>query len=200
MNITTIVSPHGTNMYLISDNGAGIVIDPADGIEKVIDRAASNGITIKHALVTHSHFDHIGGVAALCRMGATLYMSRTDYELVKFDGGRSLFGAPKEAFTPDVYINDGDTLSLIGHEFKIISTPGHTPGGVCFCMDGEHLFSGDTLFMMSIGRTDFEYGSYEQLSESIVNKLFVLDGNIKVYPGHGDPTTIDHERKYNRYV
>ena len=111
-----------------------------------------------------------------------------------------LFGLPDTTPpTYDLYVNDGDVLSVGNLEIKVIHTPGHTEGGVCYLIDGK-LFSGDTLFRECVGRTDLFGGNFKKLSDSIKNKLFKLDGKIEVYPGHGETTTIEHEKKYNEIV
>ena len=101
-----------------------------------------------------------------------------------------------EHFTPDVTVSGGETLDVAGIAVKVMHTPGHTAGGVCYIAE-DCIFSGDTLFELSYGRTDFPTGSFKELKNSIVNKLFALKGDYKVFPGHGAPTTLQFEREHN---
>lgn len=188
-----------TNVYVLSENGTAAVIDPSDDVQGVLRFLQNRNLRVKYALVTHGHFDHIGGVYALQKNGATVYMSKEDYNLVDFTDTNSLFGAPKEKFTPDVYVRDGDELDILGHSVRVISAPGHTPGGVCYIFDDSKIFTGDTLFRHSVGRTDFPHGDFAELKKS-VKKLFALTGDYTVFPGHGESTTLDFERANNLYV
>ncbi len=122
-----------------------------------------------------------------------------DYKLVDELNAMFVGDASGLRFTPDVTVRDGDVIEINGHNFEVISTPGHTPHGVCFVTDGEKIFTGDTLFRLSIGRTDFTLGNKPELIKT-VKMLFALDGDYEVFPGHGEPTTLDYERKNNPYV
>lgn len=199
MEIFTLeLGPCATNTYLIADNGVAIVVDPSCDAEYISSFAESKGANIKLVLVTHAHFDHIGAVGELQRLGAEVYISSTDYELIDFDNNDMLFGT-NTFFGADRFVKDGDEFMFADRSFKVVATPGHTPGGVCYIMDGRYIFSGDTLFRCGIGRTDFPFGSYAELISS-VNKLFALDGEFEVLPGHGEKSTLDYERKNNPYV
>ena len=148
-------------------------------------------------LLTHAHFDHIGAAAALQREGAQIVLHRDDVKLIKsFQNLSVLAGVKVEHFTPDVTVAGGETLDVAGVSVKVIHTPGHTAGSVCY-VAGDVIFSGDTLFALSYGRTDFPTGSFAQLKNSVVNKLFALEGDYKVLPGHEGPTTLDYERAHN---
>ncbi|MCH5162617.1 MAG: MBL fold metallo-hydrolase [Clostridiales bacterium] len=191
-----------TNTYIIENNGEAIVVDPGCDVGKIDIALKEINAVPKYVIITHTHFDHVGGVSALQKMGAKVYVSSVDYKLLK-DADfyiRLGFGdEPVESFDADVEVNDGDVFTLLGHEFKVLATPGHTPGGVCYIMDGTSIFSGDTLFRLCIGRTDFPQSSHSEMMSSI-KKLFALDGNYDVYPGHDKATTLDFERKYNPYA
>lgn len=192
------LGPCLTDTYIIIEKGEAVVIDPASDAEIVIDYAKTHGAEIKHVLLTHGHFDHIGAVSQIqkqCR--AKVYMSKTDYD--KISELNSYFGETVDPFVLDVALKEGDELSLCGHDFMIIETPGHTPGGLCYITYGKTIFSGDTLFFGSIGRTDFPLGDHSALISS-VKRLFALEGDYSVRPGHGGDTTLDRERKYNPYV
>lgn len=189
-----------TNTYIIEENGGAIVIDPGCDVQKIMATLQSENISPKYVLITHGHFDHVGGVAALQDMGAKVYAPSVDYKLlVDTDFTLGLDDEIVTPFSADVEVNDGDEFTLLGHEFKAMATPGHTLGGACYIMDGKAIFSGDTLFRLSIGRTDLPYADNTAMAQSL-NKLFLLDGDYDVFPGHSRPTTIAFERKYNPYA
>lgn len=196
--ITLITSVCRTNTYILIDNGGAIVIDPGDSAETILKILNDRNVKLECVLITHGHYDHIGATAELQQNGAIVYMSETDHALVDFDK-QGLFGAPNARFDVDVHVSDGYKFEIIGHAFKVISTPGHTPGGVCFVMDDRIIFSGDTLFRSSVGRTDFPFADHTKLMTS-VKKLFALPHDYVVYAGHGPMTTLDFERKFNPYV
>ncbi len=196
--ITLITSVCQTNTYILIDNGEAVVIDPGDNADAILKIIHDRNAQPKHVLITHGHYDHIGAAAELQKSGALLYMSQTDHALVDFDE-QGLFGAPRGKFDLDVPVSDGKILNIIGHDFKVISTAGHTPGGVCYVMDDRVIFSGDTLFRSSVGRTDFPFADSSALKAS-VKKLFALPHDYTVCAGHGPKTTLDFERKYNPYV
>lgn len=188
-----------TNTYLIIDNGEAVAVDPGAEPDKIADEIKNRGAVLKHILLTHAHFDHVGAVAALKKWsGATVYMSKIDLEL--YDEictiGESMFVEP---FDVDVGLNDGDALSLIGHEFRVVGTPGHTPGSLCFVLDGKTMFTGDTLFKLHVGRTDFIGGDRRAQIASLA-KLFAFPDDCEVLPGHEGPTTLFFERDNNPYA
>lgn len=191
-----------TDTYLIVEGESAIVIDPADDFERISLYLSKLGATAKYVLITHAHFDHVGAVAKFAASGAKVYISQKDYDLlVKSDFYLNIgyFDKRVESFAADILVCDGDKFKLCNHDFTVISTPGHTLGGVCYIMDNNCIFSGDTLFRLSIGRTDFPFCSHSDLIKSI-KRLFALDGDYVVYPGHGASTTLDFERKNNPYV
>ena len=153
-------------------------------------------------LLTHGHFDHIWGANELRRLsGAKIYAYEGEKELCE-DAGKNVSrdaGRP-ETVRADFYEKDGALLELGGFSLKLIATPGHTGGSCCYYLEEEKiLFSGDTLFEGSVGRTDFPTGSMGSLVRSIKERLLVLPDDVTVYPGHGDSTTIGDEKKYNPY-
>lgn len=186
-----------TDTYVVINGGRAFVVDPGADAERIIAAAEAEGAKIEWVLLTHAHFDHIGAAAALQREGAQIILHRDDVKLIKsFQNLSVLAGVKVEHFTPDVTVAGGETLDVAGVSVKVIHTPGHTAGSVCY-VAGDVIFSGDTLFALSYGRTDFPTGSFAQLKNSVVNKLFALEGDYKVLPGHEAPTTLDYERAHN---
>lgn len=175
------------------------IIDSGGEFEIINDALGKHGAKLKYILNTHAHFDHVmGEKEAQERTGLPVYVHEDDKILLENLKRQAAFFRIGEAEAPEnIKTFDENTVFKLGNqEIKVIHTPGHTPGSVCFLV-GDALISGDTLFYGSIGRTDFEGGSFAQISDSIQNKLFKLDENITVYPGHDAQTTIGYEKKYN---
>lgn len=194
------IYPQGfaANSYLLTqDEKTAVVIDPAQ--PRIADEAKRRGLTVTHVLLTHGHFDHIGGCAALQAEGAKVGCLAKEAPLALGKNNMAdYFGGHVPPFSVDFTFGDGDILSLDGMQFLVIATPGHTAGGACFCV-GDHLFTGDTLFAGDIGRSDLPTGSGAQLTES-VKKLYALQGDFTVCPGHGEDTTLEYERHNNGWV
>lgn len=194
------IYPQGfaANSYLLTqDEKTAVVIDPAQ--PRIADEAKGRGLTVTHVLLTHGHFDHIGGCAALQAEGAKVGCLAKEAPLALGKNNMAdYFGGHVPLFSVDFTFGDGDILSLDGMQFLVIATPGHTAGGACFCI-GDHLFTGDTLFAGDIGRSDLPTGSGAQLTES-VRKLYALQGDFTVCPGHGEDTTLEYERHNNGWV
>lgn len=194
------IYPQGfaANSYLLTqDEKTAVVIDPAQ--PRIADEAKGRGLTVTHVLLTHGHFDHIGGCAALQAAGAKVGCLAKEAPLALGKNNMAdYFGGHVPPFSVDFTFGDGDILSLDGMQFLVIATPGHTAGGACFCI-GDHLFTGDTLFAGDIGRSDLPTGSGAQLTES-VRKLYALQGDFTVCPGHGEDTTLEYERHNNGWV
>ena len=199
------ISPRGfgANTYVITaDNKEAIVIDPAQN--RIESELLKLGLTAKYVLLTHCHFDHVGGVSALQASGAKVLCSEKEKPLIGSSADLfDAFGAPRETFYVDETLIDGEKRTLCGIEIEVILTSGHTAGGACYLMgdtDGKkYLFTGDTLFAGSIGRTDFPTGNIGELRASL-RKLAKLDGDIAVYPGHEEETTIERERNTNPFM
>ena len=196
MNIKTMqVGPLGTNCYLLEDEASGgaAVIDPGGDGGRILARAQADGVAIRLILLTHAHFDHTGGVAELHRAlpEAPVYLHPADAALLGSDVFPSL-GAPTVPY------GDGDVVKLGSLDILVLHTPGHTPGGVCLLV-GDALFTGDTLFQGSMGRIDFEGGSYEDIMASLA-RLARLPGDFRVFPGHMGPSTLERERNTNYYL
>jgi len=200
VNVLTLqVGAFGVNCYIVYKTGEAVVIDPGEDYERIVQLALEKGLTIKAVLLTHGHFDHIGAVEKLRLAGAKVYISREDSEMLN-DGNKNVAYICGFDFSPtraDCFYDD--TLDICSIHFEVLKTPGHTPGGVCLLTENL-LFSGDTLFCQSIGRSDFPGGNMAVLKESIKNKLFALPDDTVVYPGHNQPTTIGDEKKYNPFL
>lgn len=186
------------NSYLITADGkSAVAVDPAQ--PRILDEAKKRGLEVKYVLLTHGHFDHIGGCAALQAAGAKVGCLEAERALAT--GKNNLaeeFGVPMSAFTVDFTFRDGDQLDLCGIHVRVVATPGHTSGGACF-IAGDRLFTGDTLFAGDVGRTDLPTGSGAALTASL-KKLYALEGDFVVCPGHGEDSTLSYERQFNGYI
>ena len=189
-----------TNCYIIQDENSKetIVIDPAGEVDKIIEMLDILQAKLKYIYLTHCHGDHIGGVTELKqRYGGQIIIERKDAENI-LNPNISLttyIGFPNLTLEADARVDDGDLLHLGELEFKVLHTPGHTEGGSCiYCESEKLLFSGDTLFRGTWGRTDVPTGSFEDIINSITEKLMILPDETIVYPGHGKSTMIKEEK------
>ena len=193
--------PLNVNTYFLVNEGTktAVVIDGGENYKLIKQTEEKYGFKIKAVLLTRAHFDHAGNANKLQDDGAKIYISEKDAPKLS-DGGNlaSDFGRHFESFIPDVLFRDGDTLDIEGIEIKVILTPGHTDGSACFIV-GNAIFTGDTLFHECVGRTDFKTGSSKDMIAS-VKRLFALQGDYVVYPGHDEFTTLDYERKHNIFA
>lgn len=192
-----------TNTYILDlGSGFGAIVDPGGDCGRITAFLSSRGLSAEAVLLTHAHFDHAGAAACLQRKGAKIYVHTADVGLLQSDGNlAAVFGEPFETFQPDVTVSGGDTLTLGDTVFTVLHTPGHTAGSVCYVAEKEHvIFSGDTLFYLSAGRTDFPTGSGRQMLHSLRDVLFRLDGDYTVYPGHDRATTLHFEKEHNPYA
>ena len=190
-----------TNCYFLESEKAAIVIDPGYKRESILTFLNENEGKERLILLTHGHFDHIGGADYLRQeTGVKIGIGALDVPALSDDVLNCAvnFKRKLEPFTADFEYLDGDVIKVGDIELKVISTPGHTVGGVSF-LCGNNLFSGDTLFKTSVGRTDFEGGSFEELEKSI-KKLYTLPDETVIYAGHGESSTIGFEKKYNPFV
>jgi glyoxylase-like metal-dependent hydrolase (beta-lactamase superfamily II) len=199
-----IVGPLSSNCYIVWDQetSQGIVIDPGDDPDKILERIKKNKIKIEKILVTHSHFDHIGAISALKKeLNVDFLAHEEDLFFIEEekDAAKRLGVDIDQPPKPDRFIKDGEIISVGRFNLKVLHTPGHSPGGVCYLYD-KILFSGDTLFQGSIGRTDLRKGSLNDLIKSIKNRLYHLPDDTVVYTGHGPLTTIGYEKKFNAFV
>ncbi|MCL2050799.1 MAG: MBL fold metallo-hydrolase [Lachnospiraceae bacterium] len=194
-----------TNCYFLENESGSeaIVFDPADRGEYIFEKLKDKGQKIAGIFLTHGHFDHILGANKLRDLsGAKIYAYCAEKEVCedRVKNASAAIGNPCTV-AADEYINDGDEINLAGMNLRVIATPGHTVGSACYYLADEGiLFSGDTLFEESVGRTDLPTGNMNTLVKSIREKLFTLPDETKVYPGHGEPTTIGNEKQYNPFA
>ena len=198
-----VIGMIATNCYLLEDEASGemVVIDPADHCDELIRAIDERGGNLVCILLTHGHYDHIMGVAELCeRYHPIVCASEKELKLIadpslNLSANHGLTIAP---FTVDHALEDGDFIKIGKNWIRFFLTPGHTAGSGCYIVD-DNIFSGDTLFCTSIGRTDFPTSSMRDMMQS-VTRLKNLEGDFNVYPGHDVFTTLDKERKYNPFM
>ena len=195
-----IVGPIQTNCYIVRRKGSAscFVVDPGANDAKVLGKLHGMEAVLEAILITHWHPDHIGAAGELRQLtGARIIIGAND--AAGLNGTKDRFGMladrPEGFRSADITLTDGQEETFAGIRVRAIETPGHTSGGMCYLLcDHATIFSGDTLFFASIGRTDFEGGSFEAIKDSITTKLFALEDNIRVLPGHGPETSIGREK------
>ncbi|MBO5486839.1 MAG: MBL fold metallo-hydrolase, partial [Eubacterium sp.] len=185
----------GTNCYFaINDETKEmLVIDPGDSADMLTEKIRQKGLKPQAVLLTHGHFDHAMAAEELAgNFGIKIYAHEAEKDTLEQPKlNVSAMIGRRDSYHADVFVKDGDVLKLAGMELKVLHTPGHTQGGCCYYLEAEKiLFSGDTLFCQSVGRTDFPGGSMSQIVRSIKEKLMALPDEVKVFPGHMDVTTI----------
>ena len=188
-----------TNTYIVTDEETGetLVVDPSLPEEKLIEKLKPE--KVKYILITHGHFDHIGGVNFVKeKTGAKAVIHKADEEML-CDTKKNC-GDNDTPIYADILVEDGSEIPFGNTKIKVLHTPGHTKGGVCYIFEDDRvMFSGDTLFRLTAGRTDL-YGGDARTELMSLAKIADLDGDYKVYPGHDQSTTLDFEREYNRYM
>ena len=194
--IQILAAPVGslqTNCYIVwgDDSDQCLVIDPGDDPEQILAMVRARERSVAAILLTHGHFDHVGGVKAIQEVsGCKVYLHKADLDL------------PSQLTAVSIpatdYYAEGERLQIAGVEIQILHTPGHTPGSVCLVCE-DVIFSGDTLFAGTCGRTDFPGGSYTQILQSL-KRLAALEGNYRVLPGHAEQTSLEAERKNNPFM
>ena len=209
------VGPFQCNCHILADESSkeAVIVDPGDDAEEILAHAKDLGVTVKALVHTHCHLDHITGTRRVREeTGARILIHEADkwlYENLKtqFSSTMRLFGlrlgGADDPLPVDEYVKDGQDIAFGRHALRAIHTPGHTPGSCCFALTDRkerRVFSGDTLFAGSIGRTDLWGGNQEQELESIRARLFTLDADTVVYPGHGPETRIDDEIASNPFL
>ena len=202
---TLPVGPLQTNCYLVGceETRLGAVIDPGGDAAEILSAIERHKLTLKVILLTHAHFDHIGGVAELAEAThAQVALHPSDLTLLHSRGGAGMFGMiVRPSPEPDMALFDGQVIEVGTLRLNVLHTPGHTPGHVTFHEpQARAAFDGDVLFMQGIGRTDFPGSSYKQLMDSIRNVLFTLPDDTTIYPGHGPATTVGDEKGSNPFL
>ena len=196
-----IEPPIENNNYLIIDEDTkeAALIDCSATDDSIETELKKHDAILKYVLLTHGHFDHIAGIKnqrdykVLMHYNDLDWVNQVNTYLPMF--GMKMIDTPKI----DKYISDGDIIKLGNLDIKVIHTPGHTQGGVCYLIN-DNLFSGDTIFRESVGRCDLEGGNFDQIVESIESKIFTLPENTKIYPGHGRMTSVEWEKEHNRFM
>lgn len=203
---TVVVGAYQVNCYLVwdEDTNEGVIIDPGDQADLIVEGIDNSGFTPKGILLTHGHFDHTAAVEELRKKyNLPLYAGAGEETLLTDPAfnGSTMFGSPVCLAKPEFLLEDESPLKIGSLGFRVLATPGHSPGGVCFLHESEGvLFCGDTLFAQSIGRTDLPGGSMPVLMKSIEEKIMSLPDNIVCYPGHGPATTVGAERTSNPFI
>ena len=198
------VGAMGVNCYIVGAKNESIIIDPGDDADAICSYVEAEGLTVKYILLTHCHFDHIlaaqdvkkktNGLIVAC-LAEKNNLNNSSINMT----GR--FTRTPLTLEADIYVSEGDTLTSEEYTFAVLETPGHSSGSMCiYCASEKILFSGDTLFRCSIGRSDFPTGDYNSLISSIKTKLYTLPKSTRVYPGHETETTIEYEITHNPFT
>ena len=202
-----VVSPFQSNCWIVGceETREGVVIDPGDEAERILDIVTAHQLKIRYVIHTHGHLDHVSATAIVQReTGGLMLIHKADEILLDELPTQAIMFGLNEPEIPkiDQYIREGDRISFGHYTLYVIETPGHSPGGVCLKLEGDKpaLFAGDTLFQGSIGRTDLWGGSYDGLIRSIREKLWHLDDETVIYPGHGPRTTLGAEKQENPFL
>ena len=198
---TLPLGSYQTNCYIVYEETANscAVIDPGYSPERVLEFVGKLGLTVDAVLLTHGHFDHVGGVEAIVKAtGAKLWMREADYTQRKNPQNDFFYPIHDCDFTEVRFCEEGEHIHAGGLTFTAMETPGHTWGSVCYVCENA-IFSGDTLFAGSCGRTDLPGGDWQTIMLSL-ERLSELEGDFDIYPGHGESTTLAREKQYNPYM
>lgn len=191
------------NTYIVYEDAGGIIIDPGNSTDIILEKAKELNINLEYIFITHCHYDHIEymedlreklNIPLVSGNKASKNIQNPNINLSLYGLGFKLYA--KES---DIILKDGEIKNFCGMDIKCIYTPGHTDCGVCYVI-GDSIFTGDTLFLRSIGRSDLPTGNQETLINTIKEKLYTLDDELNVYSGHGNPSKIGYEKKFNFYV
>lgn len=196
-----VVGPLEVNCYIIGDKKRTIVIDPGDEPDRILEIISKRGLTIDYIVCTHGHFDHVGAVPEIKNVtGAKVLVHKDELEIYHAARDMAAFWGYEidNLPEPDILLSEGDNIKAGDLNFKVLHTPGHSPGGICLYGEGLVL-TGDTLFAGSVGRTDFFGGDMNQLKKSF-NRLMSLPEETKVLPGHGPGSTIGEEKRGNPFA
>lgn len=190
-------------LYACPETLEAVIIDPGDEAQRILARIQELKFIPRYIINTHGHIDHICAIDEVSAVyPVPLAIHPDDVFMYTDERAASMYRrpAPLVKRKPDLLLQEGDTISFGTLTLEVVHTPGHTPGGICLVSRPYCVFSGDTLFRRGIGRTDFPGGNYEQIVTSIRQKLYTLDEDLVVFPGHGDPTTIVEEKHENPFV
>lgn len=199
-----VIPPIMENCYILHDDKNAIVFDPGGDFESIKEFVDGKSLKVSAIMLTHGHFDHIGAAEKLKQhTSAPIYAHAGDMELIANGSDHAArFGvSPFDIPIIDKFVENDEKISFGFVEIKVIHTPGHSEGSVCYYIEKDKLLiSGDTLFAESVGRTDLPGGDFETIEKSIKERLYTMPENTIVYPGHGYRTTIVHEKKFNPIV
>lgn len=201
--ITVGIFQENCYLYACPQTREAVIIDPGDEAPRILEQIKAQQLIPKYIINTHGHIDHIMAIDAVSEIyPVPLAIHPADAYMYTEERAARRYGLepPLVKRKPDILLKEGDTFSFGTLSLQVLHTPGHTPGGVCLLSEPHCLFSGDTLFYRSVGRTDFEGGSFDQLATSIREKLYALDEDLAVFPGHEGPTTIGEEKYENPFV
>ncbi len=203
MNIALIpLGGMGANCYVLSSGNEAAVVDPGEDCEAIRSFAATTKLDIKYILLTHGHFDHIGGAAFMKETfpDAKVCIGKEDAKMLlsSWDSLGAMFGFDHPPVSADITLGEGDELTLGGETIRVMHAPGHTPGGVIYLV-GDMALCGDTVFMGSIGRCDFPGSDIKQMAASL-ERVKALPPDTRLFPGHGEPTSVERELKFNPYL
>lgn len=190
-------------LYACPETREAVIIDPGDEADRILEAIQSLQLIPRYIINTHGHMDHISAIDAVSAVyPVPLAIHPEDVYMYTDERSAAILGrkAPLVKRKPDILLQEGDRITFGTLSLEVLHTPGHTPGGVCLVSQPYCIFSGDTLFYRSIGRTDLPGGDYNQLVNSIKTKLYTLPDDLLVFPGHGEPTTIEEEQQENPFV
>ncbi len=201
--VTTGMFQENCFLYACPQTREAVIIDPGDEPERILEAIKELNLIPKYIINTHGHIDHISGIDAVSAVyPVPLAIHPADVPMYTDKAMAEMYGrqAPLVKRKPDLLLNEGDHITFGTLSLEVLHTPGHTPGGISLVGRPYCVFTGDTLFRRSIGRTDFTGGDYRQIEDSILHKLYTLDDDLVVFSGHGEPTTIIEEKYENPFV